>query len=62
MGPLFVEDADELIETALLLQEVLGSWLGGFLLERSTSVISVGHAKYASLRCQYIDQPAPKRA
>jgi hypothetical protein len=31
MGSLFVEDLDELIEAALLLQEVPGSRLGGDL-------------------------------
>src|SRR5437762_7082159 len=34
MGPLLVEGGDELIETRLLLQEVLGGRLGGLLLER----------------------------
>ena len=34
MGPLLVVLLEELIEAALLLQEVLGSWLGGFLLQR----------------------------
>jgi hypothetical protein len=34
MGPLLIEDADELIEAGLLLQEVPGRRLGGFLLQR----------------------------
>jgi hypothetical protein len=34
MRPLFVEDADELIEPGLLLQEVLGGRRGGLFLER----------------------------
>src|SRR6202163_400400 len=34
MGSLLVEGADELIEARLLLQEVPGGGLGGFLLER----------------------------
>jgi hypothetical protein len=39
VGSLLVKDRDELIEATLLLQGVLGSRLGGFLLEREVHAL-----------------------
>jgi hypothetical protein len=65
MGPLLVEDADELIEPSLLLQEVFGRRLSGFLLQREIhalmAAILVGMARLDAFDVDPEPQPPDRK-
>ena len=59
MGPLLVEAIDEAIEAGLLLQQVFGRGLGGFLLERQVhALVSTVLLRVAGLDALDLDPQA----